>query len=328
MITTDNLEIGMVLKNLKALGETLNDPMPERECGNSRKSRLERWHKICDWEKVPHSQALRITKVIHDAKQISGAAKKVEYRKEIQILMLYLFRMTGSLYISCTNRQLIQKLSIIEDGFMDLEYTDEMKAYGITPFDLWKIKSSVNRRVNYLKKSCLESLSKEKLISYSSHQSLMRTDGVLKRADLEDIFEYESCKKEAFRQMDRKYGNHKSYQYTFPYSVEYYDILRKVMNENGIACMLYMNDIECLDLNKADERISSFGQSFRNIAFDINSKIIYSTLSEVSTHYKHYMDGSLKGFNLDEEFHFGSMEKMLDAYSKILEMCTKKSVSG
>lgn len=162
-MNTENIEVGMVVKNYKELCTLLGEKVTE---GNSRKSQIDEWERYFDYTRQGHKY---IINEIYPMPLPKDFSKNDVYTKYVQVILTKYLRDTNDRYFTTT--KLLKLLGFVNDNWGDIGLlADFVKTHNCT---YQQAKYYYNQLYQHIMsycvtafKRCLGRLSQRKYITY------------------------------------------------------------------------------------------------------------------------------------------------------------------
>lgn len=166
-IDTNNLELGMVVKNYKEMCRILNEQVCE---GNSKKAQLKEWARYFLWEKK--GQKFIILDIYDEPlPKEDGRANRNIYATYIEVILVKILakQKNSKDPFYFTTNQMWKLLGMINNNYKNIsldELNDRIPGYDVKPFDVKKFYQRCNQRLRDILFSSLDRLESRALIKY------------------------------------------------------------------------------------------------------------------------------------------------------------------
>jgi hypothetical protein len=300
MITVKNIKAGMIIKNLQALGDILEDPMSKGERGNARLYHIERWKQFCDWEKIPNSQSLRITQ-IYDKSLTAKAASKIrkQYKKNISFLLLQMLYNKNSGIIHMTKSQIWYELHFYNDKFnnawAEKRFLEGCSDLNITQYDIDMFKDRNYRRFLEAYNRVIASLQNFGLITVNFHYEVRDISGNTRIADEKDLETERECRYGTIKSLGAEVTKDEDAMFfIYCHKKQFYKKYYGDLLKHGMYSFTKIYDIGCIsheDIgNELDLMLRKYGMSEKNIGQILNNDFVEASNMEIETKYSHFIE--------------------------------------
>lgn len=290
----------MVLKNLKELGEILNDPIPNGEKGNSRRFRIKRWKTVCDWKKKENSQSIVITKVMNTAQTEKAAStERRQYKKNIIFLLLQMLYNKNSGMIHMTKSQIWYELRFYNEKFnnsyAEQEFIECHPDLNITQYDIDMFKDRNYKRFLDAYNRVISFLQDFGLITVNFHYEIKDMTGNIRTASDEDLEIERECRYETIKSLGKDVTNDEDAMFfIYCHRKQFFNKYYKSLLSHGIYSFTKIYDIGCISHdrigNELDIILKSKGMSDKNIGYILNNDFVEASNREIETKYSHFIE--------------------------------------
>jgi len=208
-INTSTLKKGKTFSNLKQLSYAIGTPLPKGRVSTAEYQKMySLWNKFFEWENIPNSKQIVITKVYRKPREENNYNKKKENKNTDEI-----FSSSRAIYQNDLCKLVIHELIKNKKHDLRLTYPDLINLLELKHNLIEDIEYGENERIEdalikgkklYLAykriiKSSLIYLEKNNVILYKEEESIKRTDGTIKRANKEETETIKKWKVSAYQ---------------------------------------------------------------------------------------------------------------------------------
>ena len=184
-INIDQLEVGLIVKNYKAMCELLNESV---KAGNSKKTQLKEWERYFNYSKQGNKFIITDIYDVPAERIDLRNNRRTPYIDYIENLLISLLVHKKKLFLS--RNAILKSLEMINDNYTYVKYNPHKHIHELINIDKEEIKDFYNTTDDLLKRnieSALDGLERKRLISWNKTVTICLINTSIEKNELDRI---------------------------------------------------------------------------------------------------------------------------------------------